>query len=38
MINNWILKQLNQENKTVEMNLLYKLTRDGDSSSTFHSK
>ena len=38
MINNWILKKLNQENKTVEMNLLYKLTRDGDSSSTFHSK
>jgi hypothetical protein len=37
MINNWILKKLNQENKTVEMNLLYKLTRDGDSSSTFHS-
>ncbi len=38
MINNWILKKLNQENKTIEMNLLYKLTRDGDSSSTFHSK
>ena len=38
MVSNWILKQMKSENKQVQMTLLYKLTRDGDSCSTFHSK
>ena len=38
MIKNWILKKLNKENSKIELNLLYKLTRDGDSSSSFHNK
>jgi len=38
MVCDWILKQMKSENKKVQMTLLYKLTRDGDSASTFHSK
>ena len=38
MIKNWILKKLNKDNSKIELNLLYKLTRDGDSSSSFHNK
>ena len=38
MIKNWILKKLNKENSKIELNLLYKLTRDGDGCSTFHTK
>ena len=38
MVCDWILKQMKSENKQVQMTLLYKLTRDGDSASTFHSK
>ena len=37
MVCDWILKQMKSEGKKIEMNLLYRLTRDGDSSSTFHS-
>jgi len=38
MVCNWILKQMKSEDKKVEMTLLYRLTSDGDSGSTFHSK
>ena len=37
MVCDWILKQMKSEGKKIEMNLLYRLTRDGDSASTFHS-
>ena len=38
MIFNWILTKVNPEKKNIKMTLLYKLTSDGDSASTFHSK
>jgi len=38
MVCDWILKQMKSEGKKIEMNLLYRLTRDGDSAYTFHSK
>jgi len=38
MVFDWILKQMKSENKQVKVTLLYKLTRDGDSSNTFHNK
>ena len=38
MIFNWILTKVNPEKKNIKMTLLYKLTRDGDSASTFHSQ
>ena len=38
MVCDWILKQMASEGKKVEMTLLYRLTRDNDSSSTFHNK
>ena len=36
MVLNWILQRMKIENKKIEMNLLYKLTTHGDSSSNFH--
>ena len=38
MIFNWILTKLKPEKKNIKMTLLYRLTSDGDSASTFHSK
>ena len=38
MVFNWILKTMKSEGKKVNMTLLYKLTSDGDSASTFHNK
>ena len=38
MVYDWILKSMKSEGKRVEMKLLYKLKRDGDSGQTFHSK
>ena len=38
MIFNWILTKVKPEKKNIKMTLLYRLTSDGDSSSTFHSK
>ena len=38
MIFNWILSKVEPEKKTIKKTLLYKLTKDGDSASTFHSK
>ncbi len=37
MVCDWILKQMKSEGKKIQMNLLYKLTNNGDSASTFHS-
>ena len=37
MISDWILIQMKSQGKKIGMTLLYKLTRDGDSASTFHS-
>ena len=37
MVCDWILKQMKSEGKKIEMNLLYRLTKNGDSSSNFHS-
>ena len=37
MVCNWILKQMKSEGKKVKMTLLYRMTINGDSSSTFHS-
>ena len=38
MIFNWILSKVKPEKKNVKKTLLYKLTKDGDAASTFHSK
>ena len=38
MVCNWILKTMKSEGKKVNMSLLYKATKHGDSYSTFHSK
>ena len=38
MVFNWILSKVEPEKKTIKKTLLYKLTKDGDSASTFHSK
>ena len=38
MVCDWILKQMKSEGKQVQMTLLYRLTKDNDSASTFHSK
>ena len=37
MVSEWILETMKSKEKKINMTLLYKLTRDGDSSSTFHS-
>ena len=37
MVCDWILKQMKSEGKKIEMKLLYKLSNNGDSASTFHS-
>ena len=37
MVCDWILKQMKSEGKKIEMKLLYKLTKNGDGASTFHS-
>ena len=38
MVINLILKTMKSKDKKANMTLLYKLTSDGDSASTFHSK
>ena len=38
MVCDWILKQMKSEGKKIEMQLLYRLTTNGDAASTFHSK
>lgn len=37
MVSDWILKQMKSEGKKIEMKLLYRLKRDNNSASTFHS-
>ena len=38
MVYDWILENMGIQDKTVQMTLLYKLSNDGDSATTFHSR